>query len=123
MHVSPVGKTPVTRQDERSLSAPADAQVGPTSPRPTPARLFSSDDASTSAQWSAAIIAAAAALLLSRGTSFHQLAIGVLGSLICAFVGLSLIETASRLVSMARSHLRPVDLDAKPPLSHTSDRR
>jgi hypothetical protein len=92
--VSPVDKSPVTRRDEDSPSALADAQLDSTPLQVTPARLLSSADATALAEWSAAIIAAAAAQLLSRGTSFHQLAIGVLGSVIFAFLGLSLVAIA-----------------------------
>jgi hypothetical protein len=90
------------QRDERSSSEPREAQR---SLAPRQARAFpplAGTHALVLAQWSAAIIAAAAGLWLSRGTSFHQLAIGAFGSLICIFVGLSPVAILFRLVSATR---------------------
>lgn len=92
---------PMPRKDQ-APDTPGDAQSGPASSRAAASRLLASGDAPALMQWSAAIVVAVVALQLSRGTSFHQLAIGVLGALICSFVGLSLVEIVWRLVAAAR---------------------
>lgn len=95
-------KSRVRRRDDQLPSAPRGAQPGPASHQASAPHLLPRNDAIALAQWSAAIIAAAAALWLSRGTSWGQLAIGVLASLICACIGLSVVEIASRFVVVAR---------------------
>ncbi len=105
--MSRLDKFRVLLDDEQSQSAPSEEQPNPAHLLAPASPLYNRDDALALAQWSAAIIATAMALWLSRGTAFHQLAIGVLGSLICIFVGLSLVEIASRLVFAVRSHPAP----------------
>ncbi len=121
--MSHVDKSRAMRREEHAPSVPGAARSSPASPRAPASRLLSSGDAAALAQWSAAIIAAAAALQLSRGTSFHQLAIGVLGSLICTFVGLSLVEIAWRIVTAAWPHRHRADAAARPPDGRVNDDR
>jgi hypothetical protein len=118
-----IGKSRVTRRDEQSPASLGDAQDGAAPPQTPASRLLAKQDAFTLAQWAAAIAAAAAALRLSGGTSFHQLAIGVLGSLICVFVGSSTVEIVSRLTVTAWSRRRSVAAAAQAPDDRANDSR
>jgi hypothetical protein len=116
--MSHVDKSRVMQHGDQSRSAPGETQIRLAPHKAPGSHLPQRSDTFALAQWSTAIVAAAAALCLAWGTSWRQLAIGVLGSLVCTSIGLFLVEIASRFVVAARSGRKRSNASTEPSSDH-----